>query len=454
MSAVVPRRALPVLVVALGFASAALLALQQYLVDRAGQLQHGAYALGTGGDTLGPAFVRSLPFPVVDPPFAPPTTIHVTLIGVALLQSGVLYALYRALRERVPSMLERTGLAVAVLAMLLIALNARTLLGFDAYAYVGYAKLGIAASYAPPPAPFAGAFGAINAVWGAPMPPSYYGPLWILIDRAVAGHAETMGAGIVALRWVEVGAFAAIVVALALRRSGSAALALFALNPAVFALYVTNAHNDLLGVAFAVVALALAARVPLAAAVCVALAGLVKLPLAATALVVFAGRGDLARRIGWVALAVALTVTGSLLLAGGDYVHALLFRLHTGTAQRALNVLTASAIKVGLIGVAALALFTAFARARSWRAASWSFIALSSLVYSWYLAWCLPYAALERGALVAYLVFLPLAAAALESSFPHLGLGQAAMLVMLVAGAFEIARRRSRPIDQTMRPGP
>jgi hypothetical protein len=455
MSAAVPRRALPAVVVGLGFASAASFALQQYLVDRAGELQRIVGTLGRDGAVLGPAFVHTLPFPAVDPSFGPPTSIHLALLGLAVLQSAVLYALYRALRERVPTVLERAGLVVAALAMLAIALHARTLLGFDAYAYAGYAKLGLAASYAPPSTPFSGAFGAINAVWGAPMPLSYYGPLWMLIDRFVAGGATTLGDAIVALRFVEAGAFVAIVVALAQRRAGAAALALFALNPAVHALYVANAHNDLLGVAFVMVALALAARVPLAAAVCVALAALIKLPLAATALVVFAGRGGVRRRIAWVAVAVVLTVAGSLLLGGGDYVHALLFRLHDGTTGRGLNVLTVAAIKLGLIVIAACALVTAFARGRVWRSAGWSFIALSSLVYSWYLAWALPYAALERGALVAYLVLLPLAASALESSFPHLGLGQAAMLVMLVAGAFEIARRRSRPIGaQTIRPGP
>jgi len=447
LSAAPVPRARPALVVGLGFASAALLALQQYLIDRAGELQRGTDPVVHGGIVLDPAFVRALPFPVIDPGFGPPPTIHFALLGLALVQSAVLYALYRGLRGRVPSVLERAGLIAAAIAMLAIALDARTLLSFDPYAYAGYAKLGLAASYAPPATPFAGAFGAVNVVWGAPMPSSLYGPLWIMIDRLVAGDAGTLAGAIVALRLLEVAAFVAVVFALAGRGAGAAVLALFALNPAVYAMYVANAHNDLLGVAFVMIALALAARAPLAAAVCVALAGLVKLPLAATALVVFAGRGDVRRRLVWVGVAALLTVAGSLLLGGGDYVHAMMFRLHDGTTRRGLNVLTATVLKFGLIVVAVSALLAAFARGRVWRSASWSFIALSSLVYSWYLAWSLPYAALERGALAAYLVLLPLVAAAMEPAFPHIGLGQLALLVMLVAAASEIVRRKSRPIE-------
>jgi len=457
MSARPPRRATSLAVIGLGFASAALFALQQHLVDSAAGLQRGADTVARAGTLFDSAFSRALPFPVVDVVLAPPTSIHLALLGIAVFQTAVLFLLYRVLRGRVVSVAERAGLVLAAGAMLLIALDARTLLGLDAYAYAGYAKLGgIHAAYAPPATPFRGPFAAVNALWGTPMTRSYYGPFWIVLDRLVAGPAATLGGAIVALRLLEAAAFVAIVAALAARRAGTAAIALFALNPAVYAMYVANAHNDLIGVAFVMIALALAARVPLAAAVCVALAGCIKLPLAATALVVFAGRGDARTRMMWVAAAAALTVAGSLLLGGGAYVDALLFRLHEGNAHHSLNALTATAIKAGLVIVAALALLAAFVRARVWRAASWSFIVLSSLVYPWYLAWSLPYAALERGALAGYLVLLPLAAAALEPAFPHLGLGQLAMLVMLVAAAVEIARKRSRAIDgdQTIRPGP
>jgi hypothetical protein len=64
------------------------------------------------------------------------------------------------------------------------------------------------------------------------------------------------------------------------------------------------------------------------------------------------------------------------------------------------------------------------------------------MVYPWYLAWSIAYAALERVALVRLLVLFPLAAALLDVAFAPLGLGQLAMFAMLVAAVVEIARRR------------
>ena len=65
--------------------------------------------------------------------------------------------------------------------------------------------------------------------------------------------------------------------------------------------------------------------------------------------------------------------------------------------------------------------------------------------------WTLPYAALEGRALVAYLVLLPFAAAAMEPAFPHLGLGQAVMLVMVLAAGFEMLRRKPLPVKNDAR---
>ncbi len=68
-------------------------------------------------------------------------------------------------------------------------------------------------------------------------------------------------------------------------------------------------------------------------------------------------------------------------------------------------------------------------------------------MYPWYLATGLVYAALERGALVAFLVLFPAGAALFEFAFPHVGLGQLAMLAIAAACIYELARKRLRPID-------
>lgn len=431
----------------------ALLAAHQHLIDVATFAQAGVIAHDPGTKLLGPDFYQTLPYPVLDNGFAPPTSVHLALVAVGALESAVLFALYRALRARRAVVVERVALALAVAAMLLLALNARALIGFDLYAYLGYAKLAtLHAAYAPPPVRFPGAFGAINDMWGTPLVASYYGPLWIALDRLAVGGATTLGGAVYSLRLLEVVPFAAIAVTLALR-GGAAFAALFALNPIVHVLFVTNGHNDLVGIALVLIALALAARVPFAAAVLVGAAGLVKLPFAATALVVFAGRGTVARRAGWVALALAVAAGGSLLLGGSDYAHALAFRLHqVSHSHVTLTVLTGKAIRAGLLLVALLALSAAFARGIVWRSASWSFAALSSTVYPWYLAAALPYAALERGALASFLILFPLAGALLENAFPHLGFGQLVMLVMLLSAAYEIVRGRSRTPDM-LQPG-
>jgi hypothetical protein len=440
----------PAALVVLVIAAVALLALHQHLIDLAALAQHGTLRRAAALPLMDRAFYLGLPYRVVDPEFGAPRWIHLTVIAVAAAESGVLYGLYRALRARTPAAWERVLLAGGAAAMLALALHAGSVLGFDLYAYAGYAKLGAPAAYAPPAAPFPGDFGAINTAWGLPMVPCPYGPLWIVIAQLAAGGAKTLAAAVFALRLLAVVPFG-LVAFIAGRSRGLAFAALVALNPGLYVLYVQNGHNDLLAVAAVLGALALAGTLPLAAALLVAAAGLLKLPFAASALLVFAGRGALARRAAWAALAIALVAGGSL-LAGSEYVHYLLFRAHEYNAPAGLSSLTAVAIRSALLALAALALLTAFVRGTVWRAASWAFVASSSTVYPWYLATCIPYAALEPGALAALLVLFPPAAAVLDVAFPHLGLGQAGLLVMLLAGAYEVVRKRSRPIDRPLLP--
>ena len=424
-----------------------LFAVERRLFDVATLAQRAAEVTTTGRRALGPDFYLTLPYPVLDRAFGPPTTIHLLLVAVGACEALVLFALYRVLRERASTPVERGAIAVAAAALVLIALGAKTLDGFDLYAYLGYAKLpSVQAAYVPPAVRLPGAFGVANDAWGTPLLVSPYGPLWIALVRLVAGGASTVGSALFAFRLLELVPFGAIVALLALRREG-VFVALFALNPAIYQLYLANAHSDLLGIAVLLCAFTLARRAPLAAALLVALAGLLKLPLAAFALLVFAGRDKTAVRAGWVGLALALIVAGSLLLAGPAYVHNLIFRLHEVHQQSGLNELTGRVIKTALLLVALAALGVAFFRATLWRAASWSFVALSFMVYPWYLAWSLPYAYLQRAALAAFLILCPLAAAMLDIGFPSIGLGQLAMLAMLIAAGYEIVRRSAYPIE-------
>lgn len=449
-------RSSPLFAVGLGLVAVALYVLHQGLLDAATFAQTATNAHAARGRLVGPDFYLALPYPVLDAAFVPSTKIHVALLGVAVLETLVLYALYRTLRDRAARPLERAGLAAAAVVMLVLALTARTLIGFDLYAYLGYAMLpSVHAAYGPPGGRFPGTFGAINDVWGTPLVASYYGPLWTALSRIVASATSTLGSGLFGFRLIELLPFAAVTAALALR-GGLVLAALFALDPAIQQLYVANGHNDLFGVALVFFAFVVAKRYPAAAAVLVGAAGLIKLPFAVSALLVFAGRDRLPQRIGWAALACALVVAGSLLFAGVEYVHDLAFRLNqVNDHHGGINELTGKAVKGGLMLVAAIALIAAFARAIVWRAAAWSFIALSSNVYPWYLGWSFPYAFLDRGGMAVFLIAFPLGAALLENAFPHLGLGQLAMLAMLIAAGYQIAGRKSRALDdQIIRPGP
>ena len=427
--------------------AAASLALELHLIDVAAHAQHLEAILH--GKTVGPAFIAALPYPVVDPQFGPPRSVHVAIVALGAVQAAIVYALYRALRDRVVPVSERAVLVVVAAAMFAIALAAPAMAGFDAYAYAGYAKLPhLADAYSPPAMRLGGSFGIVNDVWGTPLVPSYYGPLWIAISKLVAGGAQSLGSAIFAFRLVEVGAFVWLAIVFAAWRRDAMFVALFALNPAVYGLYVANTHNDLVAVALIVSAVALAHRFPLVSAIAVAAAALIKVPFVAAALYVFAGRGSLSVRLGWVVLAVILAGAASLVFGGHAYAADLISRLHETNAGGRFFQVTARAVKFGLLLVAGTALVAAFVRGVAWRTAGWSFITLGSLAYPWYLIWALPYAALERRALVAFLVLLPLVAAAMEPAFPHLGLGQFAMLIMLLAAGFEMLRRKPVNVAQ------
>ncbi|MDQ6941133.1 MAG: hypothetical protein M3169_01300 [Candidatus Eremiobacteraeota bacterium] len=432
---------------ALAILAAASLALELHLVDVAAHAQQLESILH--GRLVGAAFIAGLPYPVVDPQFGPPRSVHLAIVALGAVQAAIVFALYRALRDRAVPRLERAALGAVAAVMLAIALAAPAMAGFDAYAYAGYAKLPhFADAYAPPALRLGGSFGVVNDVWGTPLVPSYYGPLWIAISKVVAGGAQSLGSAIFAFRLVEVGALAWIAIVLGAWRRDALFVALFALNPAVYGLYVANAHNDLFAVALILTAVALSRRFPIVAAITVAAAASIKVPFVAAALYVFAGRGSQRTRLGWVVVAVILAAGISVVFGGHAYAADLISRLHETNAGGRFFQLTARAIKIGLLLVAGTALAAAFARGIAWRTAGWSFITLGSLAYPWYLIWALPYAALERGALVAFLVLLPFVAAVMEPAFTHLGLGQVAMLAMLLAAAFEMFRRQPVNVAQ------
>jgi hypothetical protein len=426
---------------------AALLALQRVLLETATRLQSPVDLFFDPQRPVTADVVRNLPYHVVDVVFAPPAWAHVALIATAVLQTLMLYALYRALRDRRAGLGERIALAVVAVAMIAIALDVRTVNGFDVYADVGYAKLGLAHAYAPPATAFAPGFGAINAVWGTPMPPDALGPGWVALCAVVAGRAATLGGAIFALRALEVVALLALIVLLARRGASVAVLALVAFNPALYFAYVVNAHGDLFAATLLVAAIAAAAALPLVATLLVVGAALLKLPLILLAPLVFSARAPLRVRLVCVALAVLLALGASFWLGGRAYLDQIAAELHAAFVPADRAGIVATALRCGLLIVAAFALVNAFVRGVVRRPAAWSFVALTPLIAPASLAWALPYAALARPALIELLILLPLAAALLDASFGRAGLGALATAAMLIYAIIDTIRRRTLPIE-------
>ena len=432
--------------VAIGCAGgcAALLALQRVLLENATRLQSPVDLFFDPQRPVTAEVVRNLPYHVVDVVFAPPVWVHVALIATAVLQTLMLYALYRALRDRPAGLGERVALAVVAVAMIAIALDVRTVNGFDVYADVGYAKLGLAHAYAPPATAFAPGFGAINAVWGTPMPPDALGPGWVALCAAVAGPAATLGGAIFALRVLEAVALLALIALLARRGASVALLALVALNPALYFAYVVNAHGDLFAATLLIGALA---ALPLLATLLVVCAALLKLPLILLAPLAFSARAPLRVRLIYVALAVLLALGASFWLGGRVYLDQVAAELHAAFVPADRAGVVATALRCGLLIVAAFALVNAFMRGVVRRAAAWSFVALTPLIGPASLAWALPYAALARPALIELLILLPLAAALLDASFGRAGLGALATAAMLIYAIIDRIRRPTLPIE-------
>lgn len=421
---------------------AALLAAQRTLLVMAARLESPVDLMFDPHRPVTANVVRHLPYHVVDQVFGPPVWIHVALVLIGVLETVVLYAMYRALRVRYVGQIERFALCIVAALMVAIALDVPVVNGFDAYADAGYAKLGLAHAYAPPAKPFGGDFAIVNAVWGTPMRPDTAGPGWVALTSAVTGRIATLGGAVFSLRCIEVVALLGLIGLVARRGANTGVLALVALNPAIYFAFIVNAHSDLFGATLLVGALVAVAAVPLGAAALIACAGLVKLPFLLLAPAVFADRGSVAARIGWVVFAAALACGISFLLGGRPYFVLLEREVHGifAPGDRASQI--ALVLRCALLAVAAFALVSAFVRGIVWRGSTWSFVAIVPMLNPAALGWPLLYAALARPVLAEFLMLLPLAAALLDASFPRAGLGALAVVAAIVYAIADIIRRR------------
>lgn len=371
---------------------------------------------------------RALPIGVAEHGMAHPDAVEAALLILAAAQVWGLAGLYRAR----PSW-SATGLGFIVLVALSIAAPAT--ISPDAYAYVGDALLGHNA-YNPPNALFRGDFVAIDRLFGTPLLPAPYGPLWLALDRLVTAPFSTLGAKIVALRAFGAVCYLGLIAALRGCSVSRRAIALAAVNPAIAQQYVADAHNDLLGIAFVIVAAALiAARRPFAGAAAVVVAALVKLPFVLLALPVFVRIRPGALRYALCAGAIVLAIALSWIGGGSAYLRGLTVHVPVAGAVFFANAAVTIAA-LTLLGLAVIAV-------RRYASAVWIFPMMSSYIATWYMTYGLPYALERRRILVYLLTALPLATMLVDAKFMR-PWTFAAVLPAVVILDVALANRRAR----------
>lgn len=353
------------------------------------------------------------------------------VLGEILCGALQAYALFALARGGAP----RFAVAAAAAAMLAFSLCAPVLFNADVYAYVADGALQRAA-YAPPTVPLPGDLAAVNAWWGTPLPAATYGPLWLALAHLIAAPAAGLLAKTIAFRVA--GALAGVLVLALLRAYGlpERVLLLVALNPALYAQFVLDAHNDMLPLAIVLAAALAARRQPALAAALIAGAALIKLPYVLAGLPVLLRARPPAVRAVAAAFAVASAIFVSAITGGRPYLHALLGYANAAPSSNPAHVLAA------LAGVAAIA--GALVCVRRLRTAVWLIPSFGAYAAPWYALWSVPYALASRRATVYLLCAFPLVSALAEPALVRWWTLAIAVPALTVA-SLAFYRRQSGP---------
>jgi hypothetical protein len=332
---------------------------------------------------------------------------------LALLQCLVLLALYLVLRRVTPGRLSRLFIGAGAAIMLAMALGATDMSSSDLYFYIGSA-LAQPSAYHPDGVRFLGEQAVINRIWGLPLFPTGYGPLWIALSKIAVMTQSSLAGQLIALRLLEACALAICAALLFALTRSIALVAIVVLNPALYELYVVDGHNDLTALAFVLAAAVFRTRlwaaIPLAAA-----AGLVKLPFALVAMLAFSGNRRLSERLIPALASAGICAVASLVIVGPDYVTAMrvLYAVYAKPVPGLTNILH---IVLALVCVVAVGL--ALVKRRFLNGGAWSFLALGPYFLPWYLAWGVPYAVLAEVPAISYFVTMPLANVLLATYLP------------------------------------
>ncbi len=286
------------------------------------------------------------------------------VIAVVFLQSIVLAMLYLKARTRALTRADTAVVIAAVVAFVVMALRAHVLESTDMYKYVVYAHLGMAGSYATGIAIDDRALRRVtDLTWGV-LPPSPYGPLWQIYNRAVA-NVPSLADATMRLRSVNAIVLIGLFGGLIAGRIPLAAVLILALNPYVYNQYVVNAHNDLVPIAALTLGVVFAARSRWFVIVAAAIAGLVKLPLLLVGLATFGAIDSLKKRITVAVAVVVLDLAISFALGGQPYVHALFYAADADRHESLAHVAVVARLAVVVLGAGAIG-FMFFKRQQYW----------------------------------------------------------------------------------------
>jgi hypothetical protein len=320
---------------------------------------------------------------------------------LSILQSLMLAMFYVSLRG---ARITRTIVVTVMLgaaAMGFASLQA-IVAGPDIFSYIG---LGLSQSpYDPGRVPLPHADMLIANVWGYPLLPSPYGPVWNLIAHVVASSFVSLPAQALAFRVLGIVGIC-VSAAMLYRISGPLVAFVFALNPPLWQMYVAEAHNDIVAISLVLIAIACRRRAILAI-VFVALAGAVKLPFLIIGVVATSHDPQFRTRLWRSTLGVGAGVSLSLALGGIAYVHAMrrIAMIYTHQLPLYVNLLH---VALGIVAIGALAAVV-ISRRYVW-GAPWSFVAFAQFTSWQYLGWGIPYAILDKTKGAVYLISLPLA---------------------------------------------
>jgi hypothetical protein len=336
------------------------------------------------GTAVSAAYVAQLTYPFLARELHPSAKLHLVGIVLALMQTGILLALWRGVAKFRSDTMINAAIVASIAIMVALSMTSRHLIAADLYAYVGYTKLGFHQAYSPPPVAFGPGYDPINRLWGEPMIPCVYGPIWLALQILASGWTHSLTAGILATRALGAISVAAIVFALNRLGVSKETCTIVALNPAILTYYVSDGHNDALGVAFVLFALLVASAAPLLAAFLVSCGALVKVSLIGLSFVIFQAHASFLRRCSYVMLSFAALVVGSYALAGPTYARALFQHVFEITSDSRNNHFLSTYI-LRLVELSAVAvLWLAFFRRKFLNSGPWPLYIMSGVSYPWY----------------------------------------------------------------------